>query len=77
MNRLTLVVLFVCLSAILINNRADAFFKAGRGLEERKAARQADNGIAGEYGAADARELWEELVKARNSERKRSMENRQ
>jgi len=74
MNRLSLAVLFVCLSAVLISYQADAFFKAGRSLPERQAARQADNGIAGEYGAADARELWEELVKARNSERKRNLE---
>ncbi|KXJ28247.1 hypothetical protein AC249_AIPGENE5759 [Exaiptasia diaphana] len=77
MNRLALVILFVCLSAVLINNQVDAFFKAGRSLHDRQAARQVDNAMEGEIGAADAKELWEEFVKARSAERKRAMQDRQ
>lgn len=77
MNRLSLVILFVCLSAVLINNQVDAFFKAGRSLHDRQSARQVDNALEGEFGAADARELWEEFVKARSAERKRAMKEMQ
>ena len=76
MNRLAVVILLVCLSAVLIPNEVDAFFKAGRGLSQREVARQSNNGLEGEYGAADARELWEALMKAKNSERKRGVQNR-
>lgn len=73
MNRLSLAIFLVCLSFVLINNKADAFFKAGRrSLPERDMARE-ENAMGGEIGAADGKELWEEFLKARNAERKRSM----
>lgn len=75
MNRVALVLLLVCVSAVLMPSDVNAFFKAGRELREREAARQYGN--EPQYGAADDRELWQALMNARNSQQKRNVANKQ